>query len=78
MTGVKMSEETKKKMSESQKNKKLNTTKADKSNHGYGLKSVKRLAEQSGGLADIFEEDGMFVVRIEFFSKNMSFVPKNM
>lgn len=60
------------------KNKKLNTTKADKSNHGYGLKSVRRMAEQSGGLADIFEEDGMFVVRIEFFSKNMSFVPKNM
>ena len=60
------------------KNKKLNTTKSDKSNHGYGLKSVKRMAEQSGGLADIFEEDGMFVVRIEFFSKKMSFVPKNM
>lgn len=43
-------------------NKKLNTTKTDKHNHGYGLKSVKMLAEAHNGMLDIYEKDGFFVV----------------
>jgi signal transduction histidine kinase len=43
-------------------NKKLNTTKTDKHNHGYGLKSVKMLAETHNGMLDIYEKDGFFVV----------------
>lgn len=43
-------------------NKKLDTTKSDKHNHGYGLKSVKMLAEAHNGMLDIYEKDGFFVV----------------
>jgi signal transduction histidine kinase len=43
-------------------NKKLSTTKSDKHNHGYGLKSVKMLAEAHNGMLDIYEKDGFFVV----------------
>lgn len=43
-------------------NKKLCTTKTDKHNHGYGLKSVKMLAESHNGMLDIYEKDGFFVV----------------
>lgn len=43
-------------------NKRLNTTKTDKSNHGYGLKTVKILAEAHNGMVDLYEKDGFFVV----------------
>ena len=43
-------------------NQKLSTTKADKHNHGYGLKSVKMLAESHNGMVDIYEKDGFFIV----------------
>lgn len=43
-------------------NQKLSTTKADKHNHGYGLKSVKMLAEFHNGMVDIYEKDGFFIV----------------
>lgn len=43
-------------------NKKLATTKSDKHNHGYGLKSVKVLAEAHNGMVDIYEKDGFFIV----------------
>lgn len=43
-------------------NQKLSTTKADTHNHGYGLKSVKMLAEFHNGMVDIYEKDGFFIV----------------
>jgi signal transduction histidine kinase regulating citrate/malate metabolism len=43
-------------------NKKLDTTKSDKHNHGYGLKSVKMLAKSHNGMVDIYEKDGFFIV----------------
>ncbi|MCM1221270.1 MAG: GHKL domain-containing protein [Lachnospiraceae bacterium] len=45
-------------------NRKLNTTKTDKPNHGYGLKSVKMLAEAHNGMVDIYEKDGFFIVNV--------------
>lgn len=45
-------------------NKKLDTTKSDKHNHGYGLKSVKMLAESHNGMVDIYEKDGFFIVNV--------------
>jgi len=45
-------------------NKKLDTTKSDKHNHGYGLKSVKMLAEAHNGMVDIYEKDGFFIVNV--------------
>jgi two-component system sensor histidine kinase AgrC len=36
------------------------TSKLDKSNHGYGLKIMKQIAEQSGGMLEIKEKDEIF------------------
>lgn len=43
-------------------NRKLHTTKADKQHHGYGLKTVRILAESHNGMVDIYEKDGFFIV----------------
>lgn len=43
-------------------NKKLSTTKSERHSHGYGIKSVKMLAEAHNGMLDIYEKDGFFVV----------------
>lgn len=43
-------------------NKQLHTTKADKQHHGYGLKTVRVLAESHNGMVDIYEKDGFFIV----------------
>ena len=43
-------------------NRKLHTTKTDKQHHGYGLKTVKILAESHNGMVDIYEKDGFFIV----------------
>ena len=43
-------------------NRQLHTTKADKQHHGYGLKTVRVLADSHNGMVDIYEKDGFFIV----------------
>lgn len=43
-------------------NRQLHTTKADKQHHGYGLKTVRVLAESHNGMVDIYEKNGFFIV----------------
>lgn len=50
-------------------NKDFVTTKEDKNNHGYGLKSIKHMAEATGGTLDVYEEDGKFIARVDYFTK---------
>ena len=38
------------------------TTKADKESHGFGLKSIKRIAEEYGGMIHISTEDRLFTL----------------
>ena len=45
-------------------NPQLITSKADKANHGYGLKSVKEIMERTKGDISFYEEDGLFVVHL--------------
>ena len=45
-------------------NQQLCTTKADKKHPGYGLKTVRLLAEAHNGMMDIYEKDGFFIVNI--------------
>ena len=45
-------------------NPQLVTSKADKANHGYGLKSVKEIMERTKGDISFYEEDGLFVVHL--------------
>ena len=40
------------------------TTKADRENHGFGIRSMKRIAEKYGGRFGIFAKDGVFSVNI--------------
>ena len=40
------------------------TTKKDKIHHGYGLKSIKQVAEKYGGAMTISENDGWFCVKV--------------
>lgn len=42
----------------------LVTTKQDASGHGYGVKSIKNIAELYGGTADYFVEDGIFYLLV--------------
>ena len=42
------------------------TTKRDPSGHGYGLKSIRNIAEQYGGTADCFVEDSVFCLLVTF------------
>lgn len=46
------------------KNKKHGTTKLDKKNHGYGIKTVKELTEKYEGMHDFFCENGEFTADI--------------
>ena len=43
------------------------TTKADKENHGFGLESVKRIAEAYNCLAEISDQDRLFHVKLTLF-----------
>ncbi|MCL2053912.1 MAG: GHKL domain-containing protein [Oscillospiraceae bacterium] len=45
----------------------LQTTKADKGNHGLGVKSVKRIAEKYNGRFDYYEEDNLFCCKVLLF-----------
>lgn len=43
----------------------LMTSKHDKSEHGFGIKSIKSVAEKYGGTTDFYEENMTFVCRVE-------------
>ena len=46
------------------------TSKADKTQHGFGIKSMKRIAEKYGGVLDIYISNGIFQVSVLFPLKN--------
>lgn len=45
-------------------NPELHTTKADRENHGYGMKSIKEITAKYNGHLDVYEEDQLFCVHI--------------
>lgn len=45
-------------------NPELKTSKSKKTNHGFGVKSVKEITANYNGMVDFFEEDNMFCVHI--------------
>ncbi len=49
----------------------LETTKADKSLHGYGVKSIKSIASRYGGTADFECNENKFTVRINMVNKKV-------
>ncbi len=51
-------------------NPKFATTKADSSEHGFGIKTIKSIAEKYGGTTDFYEENLIFVCRITMFKNN--------
>jgi len=44
------------------KNPDLRSSKADKANHGFGIKSIKSIVEKYNGMIEFYEDDGMFCV----------------
>lgn len=42
----------------------LKTTKADKSLHGYGIKSMRRTVESANGMIEFYEEEGYFICHV--------------
>ncbi len=44
----------------------LNTHKKDRSNHGFGLISIKQIVEQYNGKVNISKKDGIFAIKITF------------
>ena len=42
----------------------LSTDKEDKAQHGWGLRSVRMLAERHDGTLDLYEENGMFTASV--------------
>lgn len=45
-------------------NPELNTTKAEKESHGFGIQRVKEIVSQYEGMYDFYEEDGFFCVNV--------------
>ncbi|MBE6683393.1 MAG: GHKL domain-containing protein [Ruminococcaceae bacterium] len=45
-------------------NPELNTTKSDKTLHGYGIKSMKKAVESANGLIEFYEEDNYFICHV--------------
>lgn len=45
-------------------NRLIATTKADRKNHGFGLRSIYAAAEKYGGSADISQENNWFELKI--------------
>ncbi|MCI6583070.1 MAG: ATP-binding protein [Oscillospiraceae bacterium] len=39
-------------------------TKNNKQHHGYGVRTVKMLAEKYNGMTDVYEKDGFFIVHV--------------
>ena len=52
------------------KNKRLETYKANKQEHGWGLKSVNDIADAHQGGVDIYEKNGMFIVNVLIMKKD--------
>lgn len=48
-----------------EENPKLKSTKQDASHHGYGIKTIRSIAEKYNGTVDFFEEGLMFICRVE-------------
>lgn len=48
-------------------NPELNTSKTDISSHGYGVKTIKSIAEKYNGQASFYEENNKFVCQINLF-----------
>jgi sensor histidine kinase regulating citrate/malate metabolism len=44
-------------------NPKMRTIKEDKTNHGYGMKKIKKIVEKYNGLMKCDEKDNMFIVK---------------
>ena len=42
----------------------LKTTKENADHHGFGMRIIRDVAERSGGMTDIFEQDGYFTVQV--------------
>lgn len=42
----------------------LQTTKTEKKYHGYGIKSVRKMAEEQGGMLDIYGKPGIFTAKL--------------
>lgn len=55
-----------------EKNQHLDSRKENKSEHGWGLKSVKEIAEKHEGMIDIYEKNGMFIVSVLLMKKDFS------
>ena len=51
-------------------NKLLETSKPDKTNHGFGIYSISEIVEKYDGMKDIYEKNGYFVVDIMLKKKS--------
>lgn len=49
-------------------NPELHSTKSSAENHGYGMKSIRKIVKNNNGNINIYEIEGMFVVEISFDS----------
>ena len=49
----------------------LKTTKMDKKNHGFGIKSVKKIVKAQNGSLSISEKNGMFTVEVWLINQKM-------
>ncbi len=49
------------------KNPDLKTDKPDKASHGYGVKTIRSIAEKYGGNASFYEEDDKFICQVNIF-----------
>ena len=47
-------------------NRELATTKADKKNHGFGMRSIRSIVEKYDGILEYYEEKGKFCIHIAF------------
>ncbi|MBQ8523677.1 MAG: GHKL domain-containing protein [Clostridia bacterium] len=47
-------------------NAELKTTKTDKKQHGFGMRSIKNIAQKYDGIIECYEEDGKFCVHLAF------------
>lgn len=43
----------------------LKSTKTDSMEHGFGVKTIRAIAEKYGGSVDFYEEDLTFICRVE-------------